>query len=475
MLNAAGPVSPFDAQRAETYLRLRADAELSEAMSRARGHADDDLLEIGRKNMARVGALAGALSAVGAVPEPVAASVIADLGDALVSRHLLPSADLDTELVLPGPSPRPVSLRAVPAGVTAECAVEGFGYPVRIRFGALVTDGQSARITWRAAFTDPALTGPRAPFLGPEPSTALRNVPAADDLGGRHRVASSLTHGRFGSGGRFRWEGWCRLEPAPSAAARWLELTLAGNRPVRISLDHPRVEQAAIVTALDPATAAERYVDAGSVALLADDPVRPPGVVAMAVDLLAAGVLQPDSPSLARLAAVARRQGLPLPEPLGSVEPALLPAEWAGLLDRIGTDNGASGVVFAAAVLPEVEGVRCVITELASRPDISTFRVYARAWPYSYSGYHGLPQHDDRYHWDVRDNLGARYATSAWTGAGTGGEAEFPLRLRPPVSPRARELQITLMGRTSQASVSVPLDWQHDNWESDQMDWQAES
>ena len=129
--------------------------------------------------------------------------------------------------------------------------------------------------------------------------------------------------------------------------------------------------------------------------------------------------------------------------------------------------------MFAAALLPEVEGARCVITELASRPDISTLRVYAPAWPYC--SYHGMPRHDDRYRWDVRDDLGRRYGTSAHTGIGQGREAEFPLRLHPPVSPLARELEITLVGRTSQASVRVPLDWQDDDWESDELGWQIET
>jgi hypothetical protein len=232
-------------------------------------------------------------------------------------------------------------------------------------------------------------------------------------------------------------------------------------------------EHAVTVAALDPSAAADRYLDARSVTLLAGAPARPPGIVAMAAELLAAGVLQPGSPSLARLAAVAARQGLAMPGPLSAIEPGLLPGDWASLPERAGTEKGASGVVFAAAVVPEVEGAHCVITELASRPDISMLQVYAPDWPFSW--YHGMPQNDDRYHWDVRDDLGGRYATSAHIGVTQGREAEFPLRLHPPVNPQARELEITLSGLTSQASVRVPLDWQNDDWKSDLPDWQAES
>ncbi|MGB6453971.1 MAG: hypothetical protein WBH47_05705, partial [Streptosporangiaceae bacterium] len=167
------------------------------------------------------------------------------------------------------------------------------------------------------------------------------------------------------------------------------------------------------------------------------------------------------------------RRGLGLPGPLAAIPPAPLPDDWASLADRIGSGKGATGVEFAAAALPEVDGVRCVITELASRPGITTLRVFAPAWPMI--EHHGTPPHDDRFHWEARDDLGRLYATTAYRGGGGIGGAEFPLRLHPPVSPQARELEISLSGRTSQASVRVPLDWQDDDWESDLPDWRAET
>jgi hypothetical protein len=157
--------------------------------------------------------------------------------------------------------------------------------------------------------------------------------------------------------------------------------------------------------------------------------------------LTASKLLQPGSPSLARLAAVAAQDGLAMPGLLAAIKPGLLPADWASLSERADTDKGAFGVVFAAAVLPEVKGAHCVITELAPRPDISTLQVYAPAWPISW--YHGMPQNDDRYHWHAGDDLGHRYSISAHTSVAKGREAEFPLRLHPTVSPRARELEIT--------------------------------
>ena len=483
---APGQASLLDAQRAESYLRQRAGEELAEASSLAQVQATaDDRATTAKACVARTAALAGALAAVGAIPETAAVSVLGGLGSALVQRGLLSASELDVGPVATGPSRQLGTVRAFPAGVAVEREIDGFGFPLRFRVGALVTDGQSARITWRAAYTDPQLAGPDAWRQGPDPWVVLRDVTTADDLGGSYQGGSYTYFGGAGvrrEYGYFSWEGWAGLGAAPPDEARWLELTFPGRAPVRIGMDRAH-EPAITAAALDPAGAAGRFVDAGSVTLLADDLAgragkRPLSTLVIAADLLAAGVLQPGDPALARLTAVARRMDLGLPGPLAAIPPAPLPAEWAGLADRIGSQKGASGVVFAAAVLPEVDGVRCVITELASRPDITTLRVFAPAWPLIEHGaglVHGMPQHDDRFHWDVRDDLGRRYATSAYTGGGSINGAEFPLRLHPPVSAQARELEITLSGRTAQGSVRVPLDWQDDDWDSDLPDWQAES
>ena len=475
--------------RAESFLWQRAIAALAEASSLPRDPAAGDDREAAvRAGIERTVSLAGVLAAVGAIPETKAVSVLAGLRAGLVQRGLLPADELAGEPE-PGRARKPGRVRAFPAGATVEGDIDGFGFPVRFRVSALVTDGQSARITWRADYTDPELAGPQAPFPGPDPWEVLRGVTAADDLGGSYQNAGYIYFGGAGvrrECGYFSWAGWGRLDAAPPDQARWLEVTFPGRPPVRIGMDRAR-EPAVTAAALDPAGAADRYVDAGSVALLAASLVPLPGMptsaapfstVAMAADLLAAGVLQPDSPSLARLAAVARRRSLGLPGPLAAIGPAQLPDDWGGLAGRLGSENGATGVVFPAAVLPEVEGVRCVITELASRPDITTLRVFAPAWPLIEHGaglLYGMPQHDVRYRWDVRDDLGRRYATTAYTGGGSIKGAEFPLRLHPPVSAQARELEITLSGRTAQGSVRAPLDWQNDEWASDLPDWQARS
>ncbi|MGB6456420.1 MAG: hypothetical protein WBH47_18265, partial [Streptosporangiaceae bacterium] len=310
------PVSPAGAQRAESYLRQRADEELAEASSLAQVQPTaDDRATTAKACVARTAALAGALAAGGAIPDTTAVSVLDGLGAALVQRGLLPAAALPaepaTELLAEPPdtpSRQPDTVRAFPAGVTVECEIDGFGFPIRLRLGALVTDGHSTYVTWRADYTDPQLTGPQAPFKAPDPWVALNGVTAADDLGGSYQDMGSTYFGRFRGNGHFRWEGWSQLGAAPPDEARLLEVTLAGNPHTRIALDRAR-EPAVTAAELDPADAADRLVDAGSLTLLADNLVQRPGMqpslgtVAMAADLLAAGVLRPASPSLARLAA----------------------------------------------------------------------------------------------------------------------------------------------------------------------------
>lgn len=456
-----------DAQRAERYLRQRADEELTAAVAGAQAPAADDEASP-LACLRRATELAGVLSAVGAVPEAAAFSVLGELRSALERRGLV-----DAEPEQPSPAREPETVRAVPAGMTAAIPVEGFPELMRFRLGALVTDGQLARLTARAAYADPKLTGPRWFHHGPDPLMALRGgrLTATDDLGGRYEDTGGSWVGSHYDGGRFRWDGWIGLDPLPPQKARWLEVTLAGSALSRIPLRRLS-EPATAVTALDEAGAAGRYLDARTLTLLAGAPDYgfQPGVAAMAAALLAAGVLPPDSLPLRRLAAAARRAGLALPGPLAAVSDAELPADWACVADNAGAWRGASGVVFAAATLPAVEGASCVITEVASRPEISVFRVYAPCWPHSWL--HGMPQIDDRYHWAARDDVGNRYATSAWLGVVQAGTAEFPLRLHPPVSPQATELEVTLAGRTAQGSVRIPLDWHADDWHCDLPDWQ---
>jgi len=102
----------MDRERAETYLRLLAEAELRRATTMAaRGSS-------GRWHSARLALAAQALSAVGAVGADVADQIQADAGLAVAVRHRLPARG-------PGPgrirlTSQRTSWRVVPVGQVVE-------------------------------------------------------------------------------------------------------------------------------------------------------------------------------------------------------------------------------------------------------------------------------------------------------------------------------------------------------------------
>jgi hypothetical protein len=74
------------------------------------------------------------------VPETAAVSELEGLGAADAGGPA-PAAELPAEPP-DTPSRQPDTVRAFRAGVTVECEIDGFGFPLRVRLGVLVTDGQ---------------------------------------------------------------------------------------------------------------------------------------------------------------------------------------------------------------------------------------------------------------------------------------------------------------------------------------------
>lgn len=415
----------------------------------------------------RITGLAAALTAIGAINEATEVQVLEDYRTSLAVRGMT-----DPHLIFahlpwrpPAQSPQPHSsgpLRAIPVGVVAECEVDG--QRGRIYLGALVTDGSSSTLTFRSRFEQPVWTSaPSQPrhvkMRHVVMLRALRNFAATDNLGGSYNVHFS------GGGGGEDWRGRLDISPPPPAGVRWLDLSLPGTAaPVRIPLDAAPPALTISSRSLDPADAADRYLDNCTIEQLQE--IRPaddesagdwPGVFDLSAELLAAGVLTTGSPSLARLAAVARWLKRRLPYALGNVEPGVVPAEWLSLLARTASADGPTGVIPVAAALPHVDGAQCVITELESEPDSMFMQVHAQGWPEPHR--YGVGR-ADLLRWSARDDVGGWYTSGESGWSYSNGEADMDLQLRPPVNPRARELQIILTGRTAEATVTVPLDWQ---------------
>lgn len=417
----------------------------------------------------RITGLAGALTAIGAISETTAAMLLEDFQTSLAIRGMT-----DPHLILGHLPWRPWGrsqqqytsgpLRAIPVGVVADSEVDGMRG--RIYLGALVTDARSATLTLRARFEQSATRTPEIPrqlrqirMRHHSMLSALQNVAATDNLGASYSFRFS------GGGGGEDWRGRLDVSPVPTAAVRWLDLSLPGAvAPVRIRLDTAAPALAVSSRALDPASTADRYLDNCIVEQL--QVIRPaddadagdwPGVFELAADLVAAGVVTIRSPSLARLASVAKWLKRRLPDPLGGIEPGVVPAEWLSLLARTASADGPAGMIPVAVALPVIDGAQCVITELESEPDSMFLHVHAQGWPDPHR--YGVGR-ADLFRWSARDDVGGWYTSGESGWSYSDGEADMDLHLHPPVSPRARELHIILTGRTAEATVTVPLDWQ---------------
>ncbi|HEY2593968.1 MAG TPA: hypothetical protein VGK33_08710, partial [Chloroflexota bacterium] len=400
-----------------------------------------------------MGELAAVLAAVGAITAQTEADLVADFAFALAARgriepnalladHGFPSHWMRQHAGTHSPPAGPP--RAYPVGVFANGEVEGVA--IRFYFGVLVCDQGSVTVTMQAKFPPESLEHDhrhRDPMFD-----ALNDIRAVDDRGGTYSADFS------GGGGGGNWDGRLELTPAPPAGLRWLDVTLPGASVVRVPMDTPAADLR-ITTETVTTAAADRFLDAqtphlmvasaaDAVAILAEDST--PNVFSMAADLLAAGLVTTTSGSLRRLVAAAAHFGARLPSALAAIEPAELPADWLSLSRRAEREDGPTGIIAVAAVLPEVDGVQCVIGELSSDTDSATMRVHARGWPEDrHRGGLGV----EPFSWTARDDLGGAYLLGISGWGQSDGEADLDLQFSPALDSQARALDITLMGPTA--------------------------
>jgi hypothetical protein len=409
----------------------------------------------------RVTELASVLAGVGAISEKTELDVVGGFEAALATRRRIgPEAVLGFGdhwmhghmRTHPAPSGPP---RAHPVGVSARGEVRGV--PIRFYLGVLMLDQGGAAITMRARFPAKSIEHDHR-HVHPM-YEALSTASGIDDRGGGYHADFS------GGGGDGKWDGRLHLHPAPPAGVRWLDITLPGAPVVRVPVDAPPADLRATAEAVKIA-AADRFLDAqtahlmlastnGAAELLSDN--DPSSLTGMAADLLAAGVISMSSESLHRLAGAAAYFGVQLPGSLAAIEPASLPADWLSLRAKAGREDGPTGIIAIAAVLPEVDGARCVIGELASDADSATMQVHAYGWP---EPRHGGGMRIEKFEWTARDDLGGWYLLGNGGGSYSNGAADLDLQFTPTLDPKARSLDIILTGATTQVTVTVPLDWQ---------------
>jgi hypothetical protein len=456
-------------ERAETYLRVQAEAELQ----RARYQNSERWISSGwrlpgdtrpaKRCMLHIAAIARALTAAGVIDDPTASDVLADLQAALAIRSLIPTTEL-----LSGPRgvqganasvyfpvrrlvrtpAAPVPMRLTPAGAVAVCEV---GHQrIRVHLASLVVDGNSAAVGIRARLApDPVA---RSPLL--QPWDIHNSCTAADDQGGTYGMHFS------GGGAEGYWKGLLHITPVPPPAVRWLDVSLPGAEPVRLRLDAPQRDLATSKISLRADEAAERYLDGQTVALLSSDDEedgKDPRVAWAALGLLSARVMRSLNPALRRLVAVTSQLGLDLPEPLAAIPAGPLPADWLSLVARRDCRDGPNGTVPVAATLPELDAAQCAIADIHSSAVSAGIEVHARAWPGPLD-----PRQPWRevFRWTARDDIGGWYATTVRDWSYGDATADMTLSLCPVIDPAARHLQIILTSRSGEVSMTVPLDWQ---------------
>jgi hypothetical protein len=450
---------------AETYLRLRAEAELRRVLALRPDGAADDEAEAGEltadDRLRRLSAVARVLAQAGAIGKDAADAVTEELATTLFARSRIGPHDM-VDLLEPrqGQPARAPSGRylGVPVGVTVPCG-RGCLLP-EVEVFALVIAPDRALLTTGGRLGEP----PRRrrshgwlPFSGPETPTAT------DDRGNSYHVHADCSS----SDGDGNWTATLRLSPVPQAGTRWLELTMSeGAPPIRVDL-----ASAGGVPAAEPVAAAspaDRVVDAAALRLLHAALTYPDddsawydlSEIADTVTALdAVGALGITRGRIGSLVTLAGELGARIPPALTAMaQPAGLPAAWRSILDNRDRADGPSGVAPGAAVLPDIGGTRFVLAGVRSAAAGAVLQTLA--W--------GMPQQPrfsfftdaaKEWSWTARDDKGRWHVATDGSGSSSDRHADMELQFVPALHPDARSLEVTVAGPPGQASATVPLDW----------------
>jgi len=460
----------MDRERAETYLRQLAEAELRRAGTLPAAGIRRP------QNSAGLALVAPALVAVGAVDAGTAAQIRADLELALAGRQLGQenqarlmggfSGRAGTTVALDQalstgharPAPHRASWRAVPVGQV-------------IHF----RDGDVRRELLVVAYLRSA-GGARFIIAG----WPFRRLTAADDRGARYQI------GYQGGPGVAEF----LLTPDPPRQIRWLDLITAPGEPAtRIDLD-PQIPAPDVTVTRKATSPGELLLDgiavrifcSGAAAVPRYDPGQPPAGAAdlrafigdgpgrIVAALHAAGALPPASPVPGQLAGLCTRIGIP-----GhgiTAPPADLPERWHSMLTRprgLPEAGPAPGIAAATvAELPELDGTHITILGLHHSTIVGLHNSTTQTIVHTLVS--GVTPEDDWTYgrvvrplpalW-VRDSSGRWHATRT---NGTGpspnsGEVILWLEIVPPLDSGTLWIDVVATGRSAEVRVRLPLCW----------------
>ena len=459
-------------ERAETHLRLLAEAELR------RGHAG------------RLPLVAQALIAAGAVDVGTADQIQADLDLARTARYQAAGATPRQLARLVGVRPPRAVTETVTASRPAPWQVVPAGQVIRIRDGEIRGElGLLAylRTAHGGRFTAAGrLHGP-APGPGAQPPHShllvSRQFTAADDQDAGYTLRFSF---RTGTTGSAVWASVLDLRPDPPYQIGRLDLRTGPGEPAtRIRLDPrdppiPAPEVTVTRTAHSPGEllldviAARILTSAGSVSQ--DNPGQLAGATAelrafvgdgpghIVAALRAAGALPPSSPAPGQLAGLCARlgitgHGITVPPAAG------LPDRWLSMLTRYHRREpyvtpAPGSWAATAAELPELDGVRLAVLGLHQAERGTIVHLHAG----------GVTMEDDwEYHravrplpalW-IRDHAGRWHATNHYAPIplGDDGEVTLELAIVPPLEAGTPWIDLVAAGLSAEGRARLPLRW----------------
>ena len=480
-------------ERAETYLRLLAEAELRDA---ALPSLDIPYLTL-PITLIRA---AWALTTVGALEVDTAQGILADAELALAARNRPepPGADVRSSAGRPGAAgligPRRfASHRSLLGRMTKVMPTAPMTDPVRA--GSVGPD-RYVPVGVMILFHDELISGELDLMSYAHTAVGARFTAAwrtRDPLGSRHRglppvEAFTLTDGRgqdyqlvFDTKGRPESTCDLSLQPEPPTDIGWLDITAPGERAVRVDLNRRAEPPAQQVSDAGLSVgehllnriaerlltlAPEHRVDLSH--RLAAPPPRPvtnlaAGLGAAIAALQAAEVLPEASPVPARLAALCAN--LRISDHGITATPVMdLPEPWLSMLThyhRRKPETAPARDDFAAVgvALPDLEGIRLVLLGLHNHNGDTWMNALALGRVQDLQpGPLGLDMTFPLSMW-VRDGAGRWHVGRVAGWYAEDGEATLTLRLIPPLTRSSACLEVLVTGPSAQVRATLPLCW----------------
>jgi hypothetical protein len=429
----------------------------------------------------RLAVAAGTLAAAGAVETATADAIVDSYRLALVMRRRL--EDWPFETGWSGPPHRPAAgqparpLTAISIGRHVPLALEERTAEVNLL--SLVIDNDRAVLTFTAK-PPPALDDDQPadePAEDPEdddddyqPTEFLFEATVTDDQGIDYDAAYYTNDADGDEDDDELWTSQLELTPAPATSARWLDLTLwPGTPPVRVALDAPPAPPELTAEHLPAGLRAEQCLSALAETMLQMRRLSPEAehVTLSALPIVTgaltgAGVMAPDSPALCQLASLGRRLDFALPASVADLADTELPPAWRSVLDDAGAADGPTGLIPAAAVLPDLDGTSWALAGLRSTSKSMQLRMFG----WSLAGADRRGQIDRSAH-GLRETpaVWARDDTGRWHyGAGSESsqsddQTDLAIELVPPLHPAATSVDIIVTGTSERVTVTVPLTW----------------